>query len=313
MSLETYNKDEDLMWPSTIIAGASTLVLNDESDFVLPSISLNPKAISIQAGIAKSIEIEALCTEPLVIDCRAEQAIDIIIKEGADVQILLENSLSSQINIVLKDKAKACFYLLKGSRLEMSVKVNESASFTLFDIKTSLEKSLHTIDIELAQKEAEVSYFGLDLLHGLAHKKTHLIINHRAEKTKSAQSFRGIYAGASEGSFLGKVVIEKNAGLSAASQLYRSVILSEKAKAHTMPQLEIYNYDIKASHGASIGELDCDILFYLCSRGLSLKDAKSLAIKGLINDILDQVKEEAFKRLISQIVERAALLSIEDA
>lgn len=306
-------KKEELMRPCTIIAGASTLVLNETNHLWLPALDLNPHAITIDND-KKSIHISKNCLLPLVIDCLAKQ-VHITIEEGADVQVVFKTSLKNGTHLTLKDNSKATFYFIGQGPYEHNLvaQVKENAELKLFEIKTSVEQSINTIDVDLLSKDAEVSYWGLDVLCGLAQKSTALTIYHRAERTKSFQTFRGIYGGSSNGKFLGKVVVEKPASLSKASQLYRSVILGSKAKAHTMPQLEIYNHDISASHGASIGELDKNSLFYLCSRGLSLAEAKALLVRALVNDVLEQVCIKTIKTFLSPEVNDAVSRAIEDA
>lgn len=312
MIIETKDEKEELMWPYTVIAGASTLVLNEESFFLLPTIG-SDQAISID-NAKKCIRLRKGCLKPVVIDCQAKK-VDIIIEQGADVKVLLKASLKSFISVTLKDGSSAQFYLIDQGPHELSFisNVHKNAKLSLFEIKTAVDVGQNTIDVKLLDSHAEVSYFGLDVLNSSCQKSTNLTIFHCAEKTTSRQTFRGIYSGQAQGKFLGKVVVEKPAKLSSASQLYRSVILSEKAKAHTMPQLEIYNHDISASHGASIGELDQNAVFYLCSRGLSQIEAKSLLVKALVDEVVDQIKEDAFKKPLSLAINEAVSIAIKDA
>lgn len=308
LSLEL-TKKEELMWPTPIIAGALTIVLNDKDHLLLPSHS----SISIEDGINKSIFIDK-CIEPLVIDCRSTKTIELTIKEKADVSLLIHTQLANRLKINLKAGSKANIYLLGDAtqKLEMLAEVGEKAHLKIFDIKTSKDMYESIINVHLIKPEAEVDYLALDVLSGNAHKSTALTIYHGAQMSRSSQCFRGIYGGSSFGNFLGKVVVEKQGAKSKATQLYRSVILSPKAKAHTKPQLEIYNYDISASHGASIGELDKNALFYLCSRGISLEQARALLLNGLINDVLEQMEPD-FKKLLSSIVDASAQKVVESA
>jgi Fe-S cluster assembly scaffold protein SufB len=286
------------------IPSGNTLILLDEEFLVIPAI--HDRSLLIDHGPHIDIEIDGLLE--LVIDCRSKKDIHILVKK--DTSIYLKTSNKNLININILDQVNLNIYILPQGPHELVLKaqVGAKAKLELFEITTSFALISNKIEIELLKEEALVNYFALDLLYVNAKKNTQLTIYHRAPKTKSRQSFRGIYGHSSYGSFLGKVVVDKGAYQSCAFQLYKSVILGPKAKAHTMPQLEIYNNDISASHGASIGELDKTALFYLCSRGINLEDAKVLLIESLIQDILENIHEE-IKKYFIESTKKAVILA----
>ena len=157
------------------------------------------------------------------------------------------------------------------------------------------------MDIELLAPDAEVSFLGLDQLAGSDVSTTKLHINHKTSNTKSSQAFRGIYAGSSLGSFEGKVSVAAHAENSSAQQLYKSILLSESARALVKPELEINNFNITASHGASIGQLDAEALFYLRSRGLSFEAAQKILVQSLSRDILQEIHPVMREYLSAQV------------
>ncbi len=112
------------------------------------------------------------------------------------------------------------------------------------------------------------------------------LVEHAHEGGKSFQSFKSVLEHQSRSVFNGKVLIEPGATGVDARQGSRSVLLSDMATAHSRPQLEIYADDVKCSHGATVGELDQDAMFYLRSRGLSTGQARALMLRAFVADVL---------------------------
>lgn len=261
----------------------------------------SPMSINYGSNQLELIVNKAL-PQPLLIDPPAAQDISITVKANAQVHVFavdLEN-----INLQVQKEAQACLYILNKtftSPLKSIVKaeLSDKAKLDIFEIALADSQLERSSTIELMGDNAHFAYFGLDQLHGTSIKKSLLEISHKAKNTQSLQSFRGIYGGECSGVFLGKVIIDKTASQSLAKQRYKSIILNSGAKAFVMPQLEINNQDVVAAHGASIGELDDDALFYLCSRGLSLIDAKSMLINSLAQDILSNIEIATVKEAVT--------------
>jgi Fe-S cluster assembly scaffold protein SufB len=272
-----------------------------------------PSSLSINdRGIDQiSIEISDDIVLPLVLSIRTICTLHIVLKNKARAHLVVENHASSQINMQLEKEALLQLYFIphynhhRDTTQSLSARIEEASRLGIFELAMAEEQCSRTIQVEMCGPLAHTRYFGIDQLHGHAKKDSRLTIFHRAPKTISEQSFRGTYAGSAHGFFLGKVIVDKDAWLSNAKQLYKSIILSEHAKASVMPQLEINNSDISASHGASIGKLDDDCLFYLCARGFSLKDAHVILIKSLFNDILEHIDEPTLKNMLTAMVERS--------
>lgn len=275
--------------------------------------SKDEKSIAIaDAPNATHVAINLTLTSPLIIDGKTKNALSLTFARNARAHVVLDAREISSTSIKLDPYADAHIYV-KGTQQELAllnIAVHEDARATLFVIGVDQQINLAT-DVELLGRDAAFAYFALDFAT-TAKTNSALTIFHRVPHTKSAQAFRGIYGGASRGQFLGKVVIDKGARASNAAQLYKSILLSKDAKAHVMPQLEINNHDVAATHGASIGELDSTILFYLCSRGIKIADAKALMMMSMANDILDNIDDHEIKASLSEEV-AAAISACEDA
>lgn len=216
----------------------------------------------------------------------------IIVQEHVATHIWCHGN-NSRLTIHIEPHAQAFLYCLNNvdvAEHQVDIHVGKDATISLFEFGLGHECTKRRTAISLKHRGATAHYFALDALMSTAVKHSDLTIFHQSPHTHSTQAFRGLYTDKASAHFLGKVVIEQCAEQSTAHQLYRSIILSDDAQASVMPHLEIYNHDIKASHGATIGELDYETLFYLCSRGIPEKTAKGLLLHTMVNDIVDNIK-----------------------
>lgn len=146
------------------------------------------------------------------------------------------------------------------------------------------------VEISLAEPGARVELSGLFLAGSGQHIDTHTIIDHAARETHSTEHFRGIIGERGRGVFNGKVIVRPNAQRIEATQNSDNLLLGEHAEIDTKPELEIYANDVKCSHGATVGELDTDHLFYLRSRGLSDTEARELLTTAFAAVVLDRIR-----------------------
>ena len=121
---------------------------------------------------------------------------------------------------------------------------------------------------------------------GRGHVEAHSVIRHRTTDTRSAERFRGVASERGRGVFNGRIVVEPGAARSESQQSSRSLLLSESAEIDSRPQLEILHNDVKCSHGATTGQLDPNMFFYLLSRGIDPRTARALLIYAFLDDVL---------------------------
>jgi Fe-S cluster assembly protein SufD len=142
---------------------------------------------------------------------------------------------------------------------------------------------------------AEVTLNGLFEGTGRQVVDHHTTIDHVRPHTTSRELFKGILGGKSRGVFDGRIVVRAGAQKTNAMQASKNLLLSKEALVHTKPQLEILANDVKCKHGATIGQLDDDVLFYLRSRGIGLAEARRLLVHAFASEILDQVAVESVR------------------
>ncbi|MEX2206113.1 MAG: Fe-S cluster assembly protein SufD [Myxococcota bacterium] len=187
-----------------------------------------------------------------------------------------------------------------------------SAVFSRQDEQSRL--GLHTIALGAALARAEVesrlegegaelALFGLYLGRGAQHPDHHTTIDHAAPRTTSVELFKGILDERAHGVFHGRIHVRPDAQKISADQTNRALLLSDRATINSKPQLEIYADDVKCSHGASIGQLDDEQLFYLRARGLDRAAARALLTVAFASEVLEKLPHEALR----ESLERALL------
>lgn len=179
---------------------------------------------------------------------------------------------------------------------EVQVNVARGACYTLNALSIGSKLCRSDVVIRLMGEGAECRLVGLDLGSGSSHCDRHLLIEHQATHTKSSQLFKGIFNGEASASFFGKIKVLAGADKSVAEQVNRNLLLSANAQVNTRPQLEIDTDDVACTHGATVGQLDENALFFLRSRGLSLHDARAMLTGAFAREVLSafgQGAEEA--------------------
>lgn len=143
--------------------------------------------------------------------------------------------------------------------------------------------------ISLIGENAEASLNGIWMLSDNNEAHAHILMDHQAPHCRSMQFFKSVLSDASRSSFEGKIYVRQAAQKTEAFQLNNNLLLSDQAKADSKPNLEIFADDVKASHGATMGQLDAEQLFYLRTRGYSEKAAKNLLVYGFCKEIIDLI------------------------
>lgn len=146
-------------------------------------------------------------------------------------------------------------------------------------------KTRTSLKIQLAEENSEAEAYGLARLAGAQESHTHALFEHIAPHTRSKQHFKSVLKEQSRYSYEGKIYVHPAAQKTEAYQLNNNLLLSDEASANAKPNLEILADDVKASHGATVGQLDEEALFYLRSRGLAKEAARDWVIEGFCQEI----------------------------
>lgn len=144
--------------------------------------------------------------------------------------------------------------------------------------------------VMLAAEYAECELNGFYLTRKRQHVDHHTVIHHAHPHGTSREYYKGVLADHSRGVFNGKVIVYEKAQKTHAQQSNKNLLLSNDAEVDTKPQLEIFNDDVKCTHGATVGQLNEDALFYLCSRGIPFDQARNVLIYAFIKEMIDRVQ-----------------------
>jgi len=129
-----------------------------------------------------------------------------------------------------------------------------------------------------------------------------MVVEHAQPNCASHEYFNGILDDKSKGVFHGRILVQPIAQKTDAKQTNKNLLLSDEATADTKPQLEIYADDVKCTHGATIGQLNDESIYYLRSRGIGLETARRMLIHAFAGEIIDRVKHDALREELDALV-----------
>jgi Fe-S cluster assembly scaffold protein SufB len=136
-------------------------------------------------------------------------------------------------------------------------------------------------------------------LRGKQHCDTTLIVEHRVPACESRELFKAVLDNEARGIFQGKIIVSPGAQKTDGKQMAQALLLSETAEFDSKPELEIFADDVVCGHGATSGQIDEDLLFYLESRGLPEEQARALLIQAFVGEAFEQVEDEALREAFS--------------
>jgi len=162
--------------------------------------------------------------------------------------------------------------------------------------------SRNEININLVGDYSIFNLVGLYFGRQKHHKDITTSVNHLAEHTSSNQIVRGILDDSAVGVYQGGIKVSNKAQKTDGKQMSRALLLSKLAESNSKPELEIFADDVSCSHGATIGELNQDQLFYLLSRGLPLIEARQILIRAYLNEVLEEIHDEDLIKQLNKAI-----------
>jgi Fe-S cluster assembly protein SufD len=186
----------------------------------------------------------------------------------------------------------------------MRAQLKKNAKFQSLSLMLGAKAVRQSYRIELQGENSEVHLNGLSVLGGGNTAHTHATVEHQAPHTRSMQKFKGILADHSQSSFEGKIFVCPEAQKTEAYQVNHNLLLSQGAIAYSKPNLEIFADDVKASHGATISQLDEEQLFYLKARGIKPEAAKRLLTQGFCREMINQIPYDSLLQKWDHILQQ---------
>jgi Fe-S cluster assembly protein SufD len=180
----------------------------------------------------------------------------------------------------------------------MQLRTGRETTFVSHNLALGAALARNDVGAELAGEGGDTTLNGVYVASGTQLVDNHTTIDHAQPHNGSHEVYKGLLGGRARGIFNGKIIVRPDAQKTDAKQTNKALLLSDAAQINTKPQLEIFADDVKCTHGATVGQLDPEMLFYLRARGLSLHDARSLLIQGFAGDLVNRVKFEPLRARI---------------
>ena len=225
------------------------------------------------------------------------------------------NSISSEPNfsnivteIVAGENSNIEWYKIQDENLSSyqvtltQTEQKRGSVFTIYTVTTGGLLVRNDINAVLDDENCESHLFGLYLTEDSQHVDNHTFIDHAKPHCMSNELFKGVLNDKSHAVFNGKVFVRPDSQKTNAYQSNKNILLSKNATIDTKPQLEIFADDVKCSHGATVGQLDDDSMFYLRSRGISEEMARSMLIRAFASDVFEDIKIEQVHEHINNVI-----------
>jgi Fe-S cluster assembly protein SufD len=243
----------------------------------------------------------------------------LVVAEENSSATLIESFVSSDggkyftnaiAEIVLKDGSQFEHYRIQRESNDAyhvsttSAELGRSSRYYTTSINLGAQLSRHDVSVVMDHEGAETSVDGLYMVGSDQHTDTHSVIDHKQPHCTSHQLYKGILDGTGRAVFNGKVFVREGAQKTDAQQTNKNLLLSDKARVDTKPQLEIYADDVKCAHGAAIGQIDPEELFYLETRGIGPDLGRSLLTYGFAEEVIGKIKIDSIRSQLDEIVLR---------
>jgi Fe-S cluster assembly protein SufD len=214
---------------------------------------------------------------------------DLVLGEGAVVE-----------HAKLQDESASAFHIAA-----VRARLGRGCNLISHSIATGAHLSRNNIRTTLAGEGVECVLNGLYLTHGDQLADHHMVVEHASPHCNSHEYYNGILEGKSKGVFHGRILVRQAAQKTDAKQTNKNLLLSENATVDTKPQLEIYADDVKCTHGATIGQLNEESIFYLRARGIGAERARRMLIHAFAGEIIERIRHpEAREELDKRVWDR---------
>jgi Fe-S cluster assembly protein SufD len=266
--------------------------------------------------VSKPIQIVSAIqtTQPL----KLNQSIKIILEKNASLTLVhCDDSLQKEhtnivnnVEILLAENASLNYYKMEnkdaGSILTNKIEIQKKTGSLFYSnvITFNAGKVNNFLHVNLNEPFADAQLNGLYLVDKKQDICNEVKVFHNAPDCTSRQLYKGIADDEAHAAFNGHIIVKKDAQRTAAFQINKNIALTDDAHIQTQPFLEIYADDVKCSHGATVGQLDEEALFYLRSRGICQKNARMLLMFAFANEVAQTVEIDALRERLSQMIQQ---------
>lgn len=237
---------------------------------------------------------------------RDPNTLELRVQKGATM-VLMDRIGAGSFQIHLDEGATLTHYQLflqdsATAKTESTIRVSQSrgSNYTSHAFLLGKGHVINNIDVRLDGEEAFCTLNGLYVASGDQRLENHTRIDHLKPHGTSRELYKGILNDKAQAVFDGLIVVQPGAQKTDSAQTNRNLLLSKQAKASTNPELKIYANDVKCKHGATIGQLQPESLFYLRSRGIPEAEARQLLVGAFASEMINLVDIESLRDELSQ-------------
>jgi Fe-S cluster assembly protein SufD len=211
---------------------------------------------------------------------------ELILGEGAAVE-----------HVKFQDESRSAYHVAA-----INAQLGRNCNLVSHSISTGARLSRNNIRTALAGERVECILNGLYLTQGDQLADHHMVVEHAQPHCNSHEYYNGILDGRSKGVFHGRILVRQAAQKTDAKQTNKNLLLSDDATVDTKPQLEIYADDVKCTHGATIGQLNEESIFYLRARGLGAETARRMLIHAFAGEIIERIRHAPAREELDKLV-----------
>ena len=265
-------------------------------------------SITIAEDLAEPLEIIYHATD----NHWAQPRIKIILGNNIKAKIIeifqstTANIINTVTEIEINSGARLDYYKVQAENLNSfhigrtHIYLHDKSHVQTFTLSRGSQLARSDITVKFQGEYSSCDLYGLSYSKSRQHLDHHTIIDHAVGNCKSNEFYRSILEDKSRVVFNGKVIVREGAHQTEASQANHNILLSSDAEIDTKPELEIYHDDVKCTHGATIGQLDEESLFYLRSRGLDEETSRNILIQAFGNKVLHCISDEKLRERLCQ-------------
>ncbi|HEX8167846.1 MAG TPA: Fe-S cluster assembly protein SufD [Beijerinckiaceae bacterium] len=240
----------------------------------------------------------------------------VVVEEGASLTLVESHEgagegahqLNDVVEIVARDRASVKHVRLnaEGSRAlslsTLTARLGANVSFDTLNVVTGSAVSRHQVFLAFAGEHAKANVNGATMIKAGQHADTTLLVDHAVPHCDSRELFKTVIDGEATGVFQGKIVVRPHAQKTDGRMMSAAVLLSEGGTMNNKPELEIFADDVQCAHGATCGQLDEDLLFYLMARGLPRPEAETLLVQAFLGEAIEPVEHEGVREALIKAV-----------
>ena len=276
-------------------------------------------------GVVVNVPAGKVVEQPIILrfitDARTANAASqprnlIVVGKNAEVKMaeafrtIGENGSFTNIvtEIVIDENANVQYYKVQNETEKAyhigTTQVSQKANSHFYAVTVTVNGGFvrNNLNIVLDGQNCEAFMYGLYFPNGNQHIDNHTLVDHAKPNSYSNELYKGVLQDKSTGVFNGKIFVRDGASKTNAYQSCRNVVLSDEASMNTKPQLEIYNDDVKCSHGTTTGKLNDEALFYMRSRGIPKAEAMTLLMYAFCEDVISEIKIEPIRAYLEGVI-----------